>query len=137
MSRLTLEKLTHYDPEIERTLWKLRKKRFKNHGPITMEPQYLSNPSPPLTPWATIGQHYLRDYTMVLVNGIHSSIRRPGFKLRTLSSSIQLSTWFNLRPNLEVTILMIWMPTRTCDTFKYIGVYNDAICLFLFLFSLR
>lgn len=41
-----------------------------------MEQQDLPDPNPPLTSLATIGQGSLRDYTMPMVDGIHSSIKR-------------------------------------------------------------
>lgn len=75
---MALEKLTPYDSQIKIALWKLRKDNYKHQEPITMGPYHLPNPNPPFAPLTSIGQYSLRDYTVPIVDGIHSSIRRLG-----------------------------------------------------------
>lgn len=121
--------LVPFDPEIERTLHRLKKeKKDCTTENETMEEQ-LEN--------RTLG-----DYAVPLVTGATSSIRRPAIQannfeikpaiLQMVASTVQFSGMPHDDPNAHIANFL-----ELCDTFKHNGVSDDAIRLRLFPFSLR
>ncbi|XP_062115708.1 uncharacterized protein LOC133829893 [Humulus lupulus] len=81
----------------------------------------------------------LRDYVLLTVTSVHSSIRPPtmevnNFEIKpSIIQKVQNCVQFGGLPN----DLLITNFLELCDTFKMNGVSNDAILLRLFPFSLR
>ena len=137
MQRRGAEELIDFDPEIERTLRRIRRERKEkmavNEGDEVMDiaPVQEHNNDRPLY-----------EYARPLVTGLHSSIRRPTVQannfeikpaiIQMIQTSVQFSGLPSDDPNAHLANFL-----EICDTFRHNGVSDDAVRLRLFPFSLR
>ena len=122
--------LFEFDPEIERTLHKLKRQRAQ-----------LTESTSEMAGGGEEQRRTLRDF---VTPGVHSqtpgiavpSVAAHNFELKpALISMVQQSQFGGSPmedPNLHLSIFL-----EVCDTLKVNGVSSDAICLRLFPFSLR
>ena len=110
---------TLFDPEIERTLCRLKKEKKKEANTS------LSN-------MADREQKALRDYAMPSINIATSRIRRPAIQannfeikpaiIQLIQQTVQFRGLSQEDPNVHIANFL-----EICDTFKHNGVTDDAI----------
>ncbi len=125
--------LVPLDPDIEKTLRKLRKERQQRdlQEVIVMGEQGNGD---------AVQNRALKEYSIPTVGT--SSIRRPPIQannfeikpaiIQMIQNSVQFGGLANDDPNLHIVNFL-----EICDTFKHNGVTDDAIRLRLFPFSLN
>ncbi|XP_027368323.1 uncharacterized protein LOC113874285 [Abrus precatorius] len=129
------EKLSEFDPDIERTLQKIRKERrllVQRENAQTHMEGMANNEDQPRT---------MSDYARPSLTGTKSSIVRPDVQgnfeikpnvIQMVQQFVQFDGLQDEDPNAHIANFL-----EICDTFKINGATDDAIRLRLFPFSLR
>ena len=121
-----------FDPEIEKTAKRLRKKKREAQEQLVIMAENDDHGR---------DTRPLREYALPLVIGIHSVIRRPTIAannfeikpaiLQMIQTSVQFQGLPSDDPNAHIASFL-----EICDTFKHNDVTDDVIRLRLFPFSL-
>ena len=139
MRRSGAADLPNYDPEIERTLQRIRRglREMALNANQNQEEGNVLN----VNVEAPNNERPLFEYARPQVTGLHSSIRRPTVQANTFEikpaiiqmiQSVQFSGLPSEDPNSHLVNFL-----EICDTFRHNGVSDDAVRLRLFPFSLR